>query len=233
MRPLPDRVLPAAVPSGVSPGLLPTRLPERPLPADELPSLIARFSMPPILDRAEFGRLFEEHARLLWVVAASRVPRAVAQDVVQEAAMIALQRLDRFTPGTDFRAWMAQVVRWTAANTMRQLRRSRPADDTTLDVQAPAGETVVASPVVDANGRLLADQTAFDDALIEALDQLHEDARAALLLRVVLDLPYADIAATLGVPEGTVASHVHRAREVLRRRLAPNSADQIARRAQA
>jgi len=213
--------------------MLPARLLHGPLPADELQALIARFSMPPILDRAEFGRLFEEHARLLWVVAASRVPRAVAQDVVQEAAMIALQRLDRFTPGTDFRAWMAQVVRWTAANTMRRLRRSRAVADATLAEEVPAEPVTVGTPVLDAKGRLLADQTAFDDALVEALDQLHEDVRAALLLRVVLDLPYADIAATLGIPEGTVASHVHRAREVLRRRLAPDEIDQVARRAQA
>ena len=59
-----------------------------------------------------------------------------------------------------------------------------------------------------------------DDALTRALAALSETARAALLLRTVLELDYDSIARLLDVPPGTAMSHVHRSREALRRALA-------------
>jgi RNA polymerase sigma-70 factor (ECF subfamily) len=61
-----------------------------------------------------------------------------------------------------------------------------------------------------------AGQGEFDDALAGALEELDETARACLLMRVVLDLPYKRIALALDIPEGTAASHVHRARASMR-----------------
>ena len=54
---------------------------------------------------------------------------------------------------------------------------------------------------------------------VRALAALAETARAALLLRTVLELDYATIARLLDIPEGTAMSHVHRSREALRRAL--------------
>ena len=45
-------------------------------------------------------------------------------------------------------------------------------------------------------------------------------ARACLLLRAVQDLDYSELSRLLGIPEGTAMSHVHRARNALRRALA-------------
>lgn len=166
------------------------------------------------LEPAEFGRLFERHARLLWVVAAAFVPRAEASDVVQEAAVVALARLWTFDPATDFRAWMSQIVRNVANNERRRLRRT-PQSDLGVEPIAPAtnGEAVAR------NGVLHEVQADFDDQVVAALRTLSDDARAALLLRVVLDLDYAEIGATLGLPAGTVASHLHRARDAMRAQL--------------
>ncbi|MBT8484154.1 MAG: RNA polymerase sigma factor, partial [Phycisphaerae bacterium] len=68
-------------------------------------------------------------------------------------------------------------------------------------------------------GTLPPDQRSFDDDVLHALDGLEETARACLLLRTVVDLPYKEIARALDVPEGTAMSHVHRARRVLREKL--------------
>ena len=77
----------------------------------------------------------------------------------------------------------------------------------------------VRTGVISSDGRLLVDQGAFDDGVLRALSSLDETARACLLLRTLLDLPYRDISLALGIPEGTAMSHVHRARGILRRKL--------------
>ena len=55
---------------------------------------------------------------------------------------------------------------------------------------------------------------------LAALEELSEEARCCLLLRIVEDLAYSEIAQLLAIPEGTAMSHVHRAKATLRRRLA-------------
>lgn len=169
----------------------------------------------------EFGRLFTQHARLLWVVAAAYVPKSLVEDVVQESAVTALARLQSFEVGTDFRAWMAQIVRFTAANAART--RTRALRLAPL-IDEPIASTPADATAVRPDGRLRDAQDAFDDRVVAALADLSDDARACLLLKTVLDLPYADIAATLRIRDGTVASHVHRARETLRDRLARTAA---------
>lgn len=178
---------------------------------------VASRSLPNGLTREEFARGFSEHARLLWLVAAAHAPRGDAEDVLQEAALAALRRLDAFPPGGSFPAWMSQFVRFTAANA-RRVRK--PADPAEAHPEAAARAPLPAA-AVSTNGRLDADRAGLDDELLSALETLAPDARAALLLRVVLDLPVAEVAAALGLPENTVASHVHRARQALRERLAP------------
>lgn len=177
--------------------------------------------MPRVLDRAEFGHLFQAHARVLWVVAAAFVPADAVEDVLQDAAATALARLPEFDPDTSFRAWMTQIVRFTAANVRRRARR-RAAEPLAGDPVQPAGN---GAPPVARDGSLHELQAEFDDRVLRALDELPAIARACLLLRVVLDLGYAEIGETLGLPEGTVASHVHRARAALRRILGGERGD--------
>lgn len=179
-------------------------------------------SMPHVLDRAEFGRLFVEHARVLWVVAAAFVPKAMVEDVLQDAAAVALSRLPDFDATTSFRAWMTQIVRFTAANAQRRARRGPRAESIEAD-DVPASVGASLDLAVARNGVLRPQQTDFDDHVLHALQELPADARASLLLRVVMDLSYADIATTLDLPEGTVASHVHRARDALRATLGAQS----------
>ena len=61
------------------------------------------------------------------------------------------------------------------------------------------------------------------DDLVAALMDLRPTARACLLLKVVLELDHKTIASTLGIPEGTAMSHVHRARQAMLKSLSPDS----------
>lgn len=137
--------------------------------------------------------------------------------------MIALGKLDQFDPESNFLAWMARIVRFVGLNHGRR-RLSQPSVDPESIDRHPGNDrefgalerltTNAAS--LNGHGRLLRDQVAFDDRLVTALNTLEPNARACLLLRVVLNLPYREIARALDVAEGTAMSHVHRSRLALR-----------------
>lgn len=178
------------------------------------------------LTPAAFAVEFEGSWRRLWCIAAAIVgDRALADDVLQEAAMIALGKLSQFDARTSFAAWMAQIVRFVALNHSRRRQRhaASPLESPLVQrasVKQSGSEGANAHTPISSRGSLVADQDAFDDRVMTALQSLDESARSCLLLRVLLDLPYKDIAHSLDIPEGTAMSHVHRARTHLRQRLA-------------
>lgn len=178
------------------------------------------------LSPAEFAAMFEQSFRVLWYIALGFIhDRSLAEDVVQEAAIIALGKLDQFQRGTNFVAWMGQTVRYTALNLARRHRRHLDAvtDPTLLEADAarsPRANAPAPPPVrLTAQVGMPGDQPAFDDRIVRALDSINETARACLLLRTIEGMDYCDIARTLDIAEGTAMSHVHRARAALRDRL--------------
>jgi RNA polymerase sigma-70 factor (ECF subfamily) len=175
---------------------------------------------------AEFAFLFEQSFRVFWYIAFGLIhDRSLAEDVVQEAAIIALGKLDQFQRGTNFVAWMGQTVRYAALNLARRNRRhvSAATDPTLIDANTdrpPHAATSAPSSVrLTSEVKLPGDQPAFDDRLVRALDGINEMARACLLLRTLEGMEYREIARTLDIAEGTAMSHVHRARAALRERL--------------
>lgn len=167
---------------------------------------------------AEFVELFRAHRATLRIVATAASSQALADDVLQEAAIVGLRRFNRFRRGTDFRAWMAAIVRNTARNMLRERRRrdAREAAVAKPDQHPTASEPVAVRIQRDGVADL---EGVFDAALNEALAELGEVTRACLLLRVVLDEPYAHIAAVMRIKEATARAHVHRGRTALRARL--------------
>jgi RNA polymerase sigma-70 factor (ECF subfamily) len=161
------------------------------------------------MDPASFGAAFESASRALWCIAAAIVKdRTLAQDVVQEAAVVALRKLDEFDPSTSFAAWAGQIVRFVALNERRRLIRS--------------GRHEAAGVAADSVGAAAGSVTEADlkQKLAAAVGTLDDTARACLLMRTVMEMSYNDIGVTLGIPEGTAMSHVHRSRQALRSMLA-------------
>jgi RNA polymerase sigma-70 factor (ECF subfamily) len=134
---------------------------------------------------------------------------ADAEDVSQEAFLIALRDLGQCRDPARFGAWLAQIVR----NRARDLLRARTArttvsiDEVTLPQEASQLESA-------ARGETRS-------TLLKALDELDEVQREAILLHDMEGWKHREIAALMGLPAGTVRSHVFyaraRMREILRK----------------
>lgn len=125
-----------------------------------------------------------------------------AEDAVQEAfaqAHIHWKRISRYD---DPAAWVRRVALNRLLNVRRRLVRKRR-----VLQKLGAGE-----PVPDEINKV-ADHEALDDAL----SGLSPRQRAVLVLHYVEDLAVRDIASALGIAEGTVKTHLHRARQAMRK----------------
>ncbi len=165
----------------------------------------------PQLSLDEFSRLYAAAYQTLVVVAMSQTGRANAEDVVQQAAMIAWESRSRFKVGTDFRAWMVAIVRGAARNDRRSEGRR------TKRHQALAhepGHAVVG--FIDGGPG----PGPIDPQLERAMDHLNETQRECFLLRVLLGRTYDQIASITGLPAATARTHVARARQQLAAALA-------------
>lgn len=171
-----------------------------------------------VLDPQGFAAHFAEAFRTLWLVAVGVVrDRALAEDVVQEAAIVALGKLEQFEPGTNFRAWMSRITRNIALNAARKrVRRPEAALDPSAIEYAATDRSAGAPGHGGLGERLAPDAYAFDDAVLGALRLVGDTARACLLLRTIEGLAYGEISELLDIPEGTAMSHVHRARKAMR-----------------
>lgn len=132
--------------------------------------------------------------------------REEAQDLVQETYAKALKAFSSYQTGTNFRAWMYKILRNTFLSSRSGMKQSVPLEDEDDDTAAIVEQT----PESDFLRR--ADQ----DLIRRALDMLPVNYRETLLLCEVEEMSYRDIAATLGIPIGTVMSRLSRARRALR-----------------
>jgi len=118
--------------------------------------------------------------------------------------------LDRFDGRASFSTWSYRVATNACLDELRR-RRRRP------DPGLPEHEPI------ERGGRPHLDQTVGDRlALDDALATLRPDFRAAVVLRDVLGLDYAEIGEVLDIPPGTVRSRIARGRAALAEQLGGN-----------
>lgn len=129
-----------------------------------------------------------------------------AEEAAQDALMLVATKIGSFAGRSKFTTWLHAVTANSARSTYRTLKR-RSAERTTEEMPVhadPRTTSVIAGSRLD---------------LLDALDVIgttHPDLVDALVLRDVQELEYADIAALLGIPLGTVKSRIHQARQVIR-----------------
>lgn len=141
-----------------------------------------------------------------------------AEDLVQETVAKAYRAFHQFTPGTNLRAWLYQILANTSNNAYRKQRREPPQSlyGDLRDVPAHAGALAQSARSAEAEAL---DRLAESD-ILQALRALPEGFRDAIYLADIEGYPYKEIADMLGIPLGTVMSRLHRGRRKLRERLA-------------
>jgi RNA polymerase sigma-70 factor (ECF subfamily) len=148
----------------------------------------------------------------------TRAP-ADAEDLVQETYLKAFRAADTFEPGTNLKAWLFTILHNTARNRLRdRAREALTFDSDTVDRAADAPADFATGRFVDTPETLLLRET-LDPDLRAAIDALPPAFREAVWLRDVEEFSYAEIAAMLEVPVGTVMSRISRGRRMLFERL--------------
>jgi RNA polymerase sigma-70 factor (ECF subfamily) len=146
--------------------------------------------------------------RLYWGCLRLVGDRDEAEDVVQEAFVRAYERLGDFDPTYRFYTWIYRIARNRCLNV---LRRRRVWGLVTLSDP----ERAPALPAAERSDRPAEDRE-LGRVLLECRDTLPGDQREVFDLRHADGLSYREIAAAVGVPEGTVMSRLARAREKMR-----------------
>src|SRR3954454_23168625 len=146
----------------------------------------------------------------------TRAP-ADAEDLVQDTYLKAFRAADSFEPGTNLRAWLFTILH----NTARNRARDRARDNVTIDSETvdQAADLLTSGADADATPEALLMRGALDPELQAAIDALPEAFREAVWLRDVEEFSYAEIAAMLHIPAGTVMSRISRGRRMLFDRL--------------
>ena len=142
-----------------------------------------------------------------------------AEDVAQEAFLKAYRALASFRGDSAFYTWLYRIAINTAKNALVSQRR-RPVDFD-LDLQDPDQyERQARLKEADTpEGVLLTDE--IRAVVEEAMEQLPEDLRTAIVLRELEGLSYEEIAEAMDCPVGTVRSRIFRAREAIDKKLKP------------
>jgi len=151
------------------------------------------------MDEAEFDAFYQaSYRRLTGQVYAMIGNLDEAQECVQEAFVRAWAHRRKLERAEHPEAWVRVTAHRLAVSRWRKAMRARRAPD-----------RAVGTALIDDGP----DETHV--ALVEALKQLPESQRVAIVLHHIADLPVRDVAHELGVPEGTVKARLSRGRAAL------------------
>lgn len=129
-----------------------------------------------------------------------------AEDVAQDALLLAFKALPGIEEPRKFGAWLSAITR------NRALRFSK-SETTLMTRRVPLDEALLEK--IEALARPIADKER-DEATIQALDSLPADYAMPLRLRFLDEMPLDRIAAFMGVPLSTVKWRIHHGKKLLR-----------------
>ena len=154
--------------------------------------------------RNEVSELVRREFRFVWrLLRRLGLPEGDADDAAQQVFLIAAQRFSDLMPGRE-RSFLYTTAFHVASKARRTVERRR--EDLGVEVEAEHDATPSAEDLVD--------RRRARELLDSLLDALPLELRVVLVLHEIDELSTAEIAEVVGVPPGTAASRLRRAREL-------------------
>ncbi len=141
-----------------------------------------------------------------------------SKDLVQDTYMKAFRFINSFQEGTNAKAWLYRILKNSFINDYRKKSKQPSKVDYQEVEQYYNSEDTAKDATVDL--RLETTKDMIGDEISNALNSLAIDFRTVIILCDLEGFTYEEMAKILDIPIGTVRSRLHRARNILREKLA-------------
>ena len=166
-------------------------------------------------NQSHFGVLIDRYHRRLFCVALRILKNdAEAEDALQDAYVLALTRLDQFAGRSSFFTWMARI---TMNEAFTRIRCRQRVQRLAAAMESPANLHRLFAPVETPEQGVI--RRELDSVLQSGVRTLPEHYRTVFAMRDLDELSTFETARSLGVSEECIKTRLHRARELLKRRL--------------
>jgi len=150
--------------------------------------------------------------------------RVEAEDAVQEVLLRMVRAIHRLDPQPSLRPWLRRVATNVCIDQAGRAKQVGGLQVGDADLTDLADAAAFATGEQDPVGRQVVERSDLA-AVSAAMDTLNRTQRSVLILRVVEGMSYDAIGSALGLPVGTIKSHLSRARSQLRRSLLDTGSD--------
>lgn len=144
--------------------------------------------------------------------------REDARDLTQDAFVKAYNNLDNFRIESSFYTWLYRIAMNLAIDFIRKRQRQgNTSFEESIAAREDGGDIADIHHIEDPRRSL--ERKRLNQKIMDAMEELPEDQREAILLRELEGLSYKEISDIMGIPEGTVMSRLFYARKKLQKSL--------------
>jgi RNA polymerase sigma factor (sigma-70 family) len=160
----------------------------------------------------DFNQLYSMHSKRLYYIAFQYTKdRFLAEDIVQEAFLKAYKKINTVEDTKKLGAWLAAITARTAIDFLRSEKRKNWLLIDPFIIEPMLGSSIIEEKVEDLVGILL-----FQTELSQTMEQLSQEYREVLILRINYGLKENEIASLLDLKSTTVKTRLYRARKHLK-----------------
>ncbi len=169
-------------------------------------------------DESAYRILLRKYQRSVYSICLRMVRnREEAEDLAQDAFVKVFAMLDRYNPSYAFSSWLFKITSNLCIDSLRKRRiEGVPMDE---PMRSDKGDYTRQFESGEDDPETAALKKERSGHLSRAIERLPPHYRLMVILRHQEGLSYEEIAATVGVPLGTVKARIHRARQMLRKHL--------------
>jgi RNA polymerase sigma-70 factor (ECF subfamily) len=164
-------------------------------------------------DRAAYRQLYDHYLPLIYARVCALVPLSDAEDVTQEIFLSVARSIHGFRSRSTLSTWMGSIVGRRVVDYYRRAARQVPQVPLADDCDVPA----------EANPGSLEDEL----VVKQVLYSLPEHQREVILLRLVEELPFREVASRLGIKVGAAKVRFYRAIAACRQKLAETGSQDV------